>query len=120
MRVRDSLLPGTSPEVLPPSVVFTSAPVIRRARRMALARDILDILLLLAVDYFFVSWPYARLPLMNRYDSLELLVVVNAIFAGYLWIARAFPRWRARRVAGSWSPREQERLMVSLQSRASR
>ncbi len=71
-------------------------------------------------DYFFVHWPYARLPLMNRHDSLELLVAVNAVFAGYLWIARAFPRWRARRVAGTWSSREQERLMVSLQSRASR
>ena len=94
--------------------------MIRRARRRALARDILDILLLLAVDYLFVHWPYARLPLMNRHDSLELLVAVNALFAGYLWIARAFPRWRARRVAGSWTPREQERLMVSLQSRARR
>src|SRR5258708_36993091 len=120
MHPREPFLPGISPEVPPPSVVFPSAPVIRRARRVALARDMFDILLMAGVDYFFMHWPYARLPLMNRHDSLELLVGVNAIFAGYLWIARVFPRWRARRVAGTWGPREQERPMVSLQSRPSR
>ncbi len=117
---RRDLLPGISAEVPPPNIVFASAPVIRRARRIALARDAFDVLLLAAVDYFIVHWPYARLPWMNRHDSLELLVGLNVVFAGYLWIARSFPRWRAQRVAATWRPQEQDRLMSSLRSRAYR
>jgi hypothetical protein len=115
-----SLLPGVSADVPPPSVVFTSRPVIRRARRVALARDVFDLLLLVGVDAFFIRWPYARMPWLNRTDSLELLVAVNAIFLIYLWIARAFPRWRARRVAGTWCDEERARLTTSLRSRGSR
>lgn len=115
-----SLLPGVSSEIPPPSVVFTSRPVIRRARRIALARDAFDLFLLVAVDYFFIHWPYARMPWLDRVGSLELLVGVNALFLAYLWFARAFPRWRARRVAGTWRDEERQRLTTSLRSRGSR
>ena len=85
-----------------------------------MARDAFDILLLAAVDVFFVRWPYARMPMFDRHDSLELLVGLNAVFLAYLWVARAFPRWRARRVAGTWCEAERVRLTNSLRSRASR
>jgi len=117
---RDLLLPGVSPEVPPPSVVFASERVIRRARRRALARDALDLLLLFAVDAFFVRWPYARVPLLDRQGSLLLLIGVNLALMGYLWAVRTVPRWRARRVSGTWCAVEQSRLTASLRSRASR
>lgn len=117
---RDSLLPGVSPEAPPPSVVFDSERVIRRARRRALARDAFDLLLLFAVDAFFVRWPYARLPLLDRHGSLMLLVAVNLVLMAYLWATRTLPRWRAQRVSGSWSTVEQSRLTDSLRSRATR
>ena len=116
----DLLLPGVSPEIPPPSVVFASERVIRRARRRALARDVFDLLLLVAVDAFFVRWPYARVPLLDRHGSLELLVGVNLALMGYLWAVRALPRWRARRVSGTWCAVEQSRLTASLRSRATR
>lgn len=119
MEHRD-LLPGVLAESPPPNVVFTSARVIRRARRIALARDVFDLLLLVAVDTFFIRWPYARVPMLNRHDSLTLLVGVNVVLLSYLWLARALPRWRARRVASTWCTVERERLTVSLRSRASR
>ena len=117
---RHEILPGVSPEIPRPIVVCESMHAVRRARRQALLRDVLDIALLIAVDVFFVHWPHARVPLLDRGASLELLVAVNALLLGYLWISRALPRWRARRVAATWTVAEQTRLMTSLRSRASR
>ena len=117
---RDSLLPGVSTEVPPPVVVFASKNVIRRARRRALARDAFDLLLLFSVDALFVQWPYARVPLLNRHGSLELLVGVNLVLILYLWAVRVTPRWRARRLSGTWSEEEQSRLTGSSRSRGSR
>lgn len=114
------LLPGVSPEVPPPVVVFASGRVIRRARRRALWRDAFDLLLLVAVDVFFVRWPFARLPLLGRHGSLELLVAVNVLLIAYLWATRSLPGWRARRVSGTWSEDERSRLTDSLRSRATR
>jgi hypothetical protein len=114
------LLPGVSPEVPSPNVVFSSSRVIRRARVRAALRDALDLVLLTAVDWLFVRWPYARVPLLTRDNSLRLLVVLNLVLIGYLWIARTFPRWRARRVAATWCHDEQVRLTSSLQSRERR
>lgn len=101
-------------------MVFASGKVIRRARRRALARDGFDLMLLIAVDTFFVRWPYARLPLLARHSSLLFLVAVNLVLIGYVWAARTWPRWRARRVSGTWCEVEQSRLTNSLRSRASR
>jgi hypothetical protein len=117
---RRDLLPGVSPEIPAPAVVFASASVIRRARLRALGRDVFDLTLLIAVDVFFIRWPYARVPLLDRPHSLELLVGMNLVLIAYLWVSRTLPRWRARRVAGTWCDAERERLTSSLQSRGSR
>jgi hypothetical protein len=117
---KDPLLPGVSAEVPPPVIIFESHPVIRRARRRALARDVFDLLLLVAVDVLFIRWPQAQIPLLNRFQSLQLLVAVNVLLLGYLWVSRVFPRWRARRVSATWDTTERERLTASLRSRASR
>lgn len=114
------LLPGVSEEIPPPVIIYESLPVVRRARRRALARDVFDLLLLIAVDALFIRWPEARVPMLDRLQSLQLLVAVNVILLGYLWACRAFPRWRARRVAATWDTTERERLTTSLRSRASR
>jgi hypothetical protein len=114
------LLPGVSPEVPRPNVVFGSSRVIRRARFRAAVRDALDLMFLVGVDWLFLRWPYAHVPFLTRDDSLLLLVAVNVLLIAYLWIARAFPRWRARRVAATWCAIEQTRLTASLQSRARR
>jgi hypothetical protein len=120
MTERHDLLPGVSPEVPEPVVVFASAAVIRRARLRALGRDLFDLTLLIAVDVFFIRWPYARVPLLDRPHSLALLVGMNLVLIAYVWTSRTFPRWRARRMAGTWCNAERERLTSSLRSRASR
>jgi hypothetical protein len=117
---RRDLLPGVTPEVSAPPVVFESARVIRRARRLAMLRDALDLLLLVAVDTLFIRWPSARVPLLDRHQSLLLLLAVNVALLAYLWIARKLPQWSARRVAATWSDAERQRLTVAVRPRASR
>jgi hypothetical protein len=103
------LLPGveTGP---PPQVVFRSQPVIVRARRRAVLRDVLDLLLLASVDGLFIRWPGAHVPAMDRVDSLLLLVGLNAAMLATMWLSRAMPRWKAQRVAATWCPSERARL----------
>jgi hypothetical protein len=103
---RRELLPGVSPAQSPPHIVFQSRTVVVRARRRALLRDVLDLLLLLAVDVLFVRFPQTHVPLMARNNSLILLLVLNAALLAYVWFARALPRWRARRVASTWNADE--------------
>jgi len=117
---KHDMLPGVLPEVPQPIVVNESIHAVRRARRQAMVRDALDVALLIAVDFFFVHWPHARVPFLDRGGSLELLLGVNVLLLAYIWMARAFPRWRARRMASTWSAEEQTRLMTSPRSRASR
>jgi len=105
------LLPGVSLDVPQRDVVFQSSRVIRRARLLAALRDGLDLLLLAAVDWLFIRWPSARVPFLTRAETLLLLVGINGVLVSYLWIARAFPRWRARRVAATWCAPERERFI---------
>lgn len=105
-----TLLPGVSPEVPLPAVVFASKKIVRRARLLAALRDAFDLMLLGGVDYLFVRWPSARVPLLTRNDSLLLLLGVNGALLCYLWLCRAFPRWNARRVAATWCSGERERF----------
>jgi hypothetical protein len=35
---------------------------------------------------------------------------VNLLLVADLWLARAMPKWGARRIAGTWSRRERERF----------
>jgi len=87
-------------------VVFDSRRVILRARRMAVARDVAQVVLLAGVDWLFQNWPSTHVPLLDRADSLVLLGIVNAATIAHVWAVRALPRWRARRISATWSPGE--------------
>ena len=101
--VRRTLLPGVSDAEAPPLVITNSRAVVARARRRAIVRDVIDLLLLVCVDGLFLRWPLAHVPFLDRYDSLLVLLGLNAMLAGYFWLARAVPRWTASRVAATWS-----------------
>jgi hypothetical protein len=107
---RRSLLPGVADAGVPPAIVFDSRAVIVRARRRALLRDALDLVLLLCVDGLFLGWPRTHVPLLGRDDSLLALAALNGLMIVILWISRTLPRWRARRVATTWCPDERARF----------
>ena len=111
--VRRSLLPGVADVRTPPAVVFHSQKVIAGARRRAAIRDVLDLLLLASVDGLFLRWPLARVPGLDRVDSLLLLAAMNAMLLGYIWLSRALPRWSARRIASTWCVAERSRMLNS-------
>ena len=108
--VRRTLLPGVSDTAVPPPVVIDSRVVVARARRRAIVRDTVDFLLLVCVDGLFLRWPHAHVPLLDRGDSMTVVVGLNAMLIGYLWLARSMPRWTARRVATTWSLAERTRF----------
>lgn len=110
-----ALLPGVADTPIPPTVVFRSRKVIVRARRRAAFRDGLDLLLVASVDTLFVRWPGAHVPAMDRASSLLVLAAVNLAMIGAIWLARAIPRWRARRVSATWCPDERMRLVNWLE-----
>ena len=106
-------LPGVSDEPVPPEIVFDSRKVIRRARRRAAFRDVVDLLLLGFVDALFVQWPDARIPALGRDASLLVLAIVNVLMFTTMWLTRAVPRWKARRVAATWTAAERRRVLSS-------
>jgi hypothetical protein len=112
---RRELLPGVAEGPIPPSVVFHSRQIIKRARRRAAFRDAFDLVLLGSVDALFLEWPGAHVPTLGRDESLFLLAGVNFAMLGAIWLARAVPRWRARRVATTWCPAERTRLLNWLE-----
>ena len=109
--VRRELLPGVSEIETPPAVHCESRSIIASARRRAALRDTFDLLILAAVDGLFLRWPHAHIPTLSRDETALIVAAVNAVVITYMWTARAFPRWRARRVASTWSVSEQNRFV---------
>jgi hypothetical protein len=108
---KDELLPGVTTAACPPAVVCDARAAIRKARRRALARDCAQISVLLAVDYLFLRWPEARVPMLDRVQSLRVVEATNAIVAVHLWAARfLLPKWGAWRAASTWSRTEREKF----------
>ncbi len=107
---KPELLPGVTTDGCPPRVACDAHAAIRRARVRAGVRDFLQISLILAVDYLFIHWPESRMPFLDRGQSLAFLRGVNFVIVAHLWLARALPKWWARRIAGTWSRRERERF----------
>ena len=104
------LLPGVADAECPPIVVCETRIAITKARRRAALHDALHLILLASVDVLFSRYPLTHVPLLDRHDSLLVLGAVNGPMIGYLWLARALPRWTARRIASSWSSAERSRV----------
>ena len=107
---RRKLLPGVSHAETPPAILCESRRIIASARRRAALRDTFDLLILAAVDGLFLRWPHAHIPTLGRDQTALVVAVINALVITYMWSARMFPRWRARRVASTWSATEQNRF----------
>ncbi len=108
------LLPGVTETNVPPVEVFESRRVIASARRWAIVRDLANLLLLGSVDWLFLRWPHAHVPLLDRGMSILVLLLVNGLSIAYMGASRSVPRWRARRVAHSWTESERDRLINYL------
>ncbi len=104
------LLPGVTTDACPPQVLCDAREAIRKARRRALAKDIAQLAILIAVDWLFLRWPEARVPFLGRGDSLMILRVVNAAALADLFLARALPKWTAMRIASTWCRSEREKF----------
>jgi hypothetical protein len=107
---KDQMLPGVTSAACPPRVVCDARSAVKRARRLAMLRDALQIGLLLAVDYLFIRWPEARVPFLERENSLAFMRGINVVILGDIWLTRSMPKWTARRIASTWSRRERERF----------
>ena len=108
---KDELLPGVTAVACPPSIVCDARGAIRKARRRALARDIAQVTVLLAVDWLFLRWPEARVPLLDRQQSLRVVEGTNLLVAVQLFCVRyLFPQLSAWRAAATWSRAERKRF----------
>lgn len=110
MPVNRDLLPGVSDIGAPRPIVIDSRAVVAKARRRAGVRDVIDLFLVLGVDALFLHFPLAHIPFFNRHDSLLVLLAMNVVLVAYVWLARAMPRWAARRVATTWGAAERSRF----------
>jgi hypothetical protein len=109
---KDELLPGVTAAACPPAVVCDARAAIRKARRRALVRDVAQISVLVAVDWLFLRWPEARIPLLDRHQSLRVVEATNAIVAVHLWSMRfLMPKWSAWRAASTWSRTERAKFI---------
>jgi hypothetical protein len=109
---REPLLPGVTTSAVPPVVVCDTRAAIAKARRRALARDIVQVVLLIVVDTLFLHWPNTHIPGVARAGSLELVALLNAAVIVQFWLSRTLPRWTARRIASTWCRNEQEKFGV--------
>ena len=109
---KPDLLPGVTTPACPPRVVCDAHAAIRKARRRAVVRDVVQGGLLLAVDYLFVHWPHSRIPFADRATSLMVLRGVNALIVADLWLTRALPKWTAKRIASTWCRSEREKFQA--------
>jgi hypothetical protein len=104
------LLPGVVTTACPPRVVCDAHRAIRTAKRRAVMRDVMQLVLVAAVNVLFIHWPDARLPMLDRAESLLFLTGVNLLVIAHLWLTRLLPRWSARRIASTWCRNERERF----------
>jgi len=113
--VAENLLPGVLAGKPLRPVIIDGNREIRRARIRAGLRDLFDLTTLLLVDYLFASWPHTHVPFLTRHDSLVILVSANFLFVAWAFIARNLPRWRAQRIATTWSSSERTRFAARQQ-----
>jgi len=110
MSTRSQFLPGLTAEGREPQVRMDSRRVIRRARRIALARDLAQLTAVAAVDVFFAAVPSTHVPFADRPRSLALLAAFNFAVVVHAVLCRKFPQWSARRTAATWCAAERRRF----------
>jgi hypothetical protein len=110
MPAHSQFLPGVVREGPRPVVRCDSKRVIQDARRRAVLREAVQLLLLLVVDVFCARFPMTHVPLLSRVQSLDLVALFNVALAAHVILGRTFPRWKARRVATTWSVTERQRF----------
>lgn len=76
--------------------------------------DLVDLMILIVINLFFMQWEQARIPLLTRDLSLAILLGTNAVYVVGWFRNRVLPVWRARRIASSWQPDEKERFRQSF------
>lgn len=104
------LLPGAAgPDLVAPRPVFKPAPIVQTARRTRMFRDAVDILFLVVLDAFFFLWPATHIPTMSRRASALVLILVHALVVTHIITSRIFPKWRARKIASTWSEAEKHK-----------
>jgi hypothetical protein len=118
--VAENLLPGVLAGKPLRPVIIDGNREIRRARTRAGLRDLFDLTTLLLVDYLFASWPHTHVPFLTRHDSLVILVSANFLIVAWALIARNLPRWRAQRIATTWSSSERTRFDQAARQQRSR
>ena len=91
-------------------VLCDSRRVVARARRVAMARDAVQIVLLAGGDWLFSNWPSTHIPLLSRSDSLVVLGIANFATIAHVWLVRALPKWSTRRIAATWCTAERDKL----------
>lgn len=106
----DPLLPGVTSSSVPPVIVCDTRSAITRARRRAIAIDVLQVALVIVVNALFVRWPSVHVPTMTRETSLLLVLALNMAVTAHLWLERAVPRWSARWIASTWCTTERRRF----------
>ena len=110
---RDRLLPGVKTSHYEPANRSGSFhDEIAQARARANRKDFIDVLLLLLVDLLFVSWERATVPFLPRDVTVTLLLALHAGFAFSVFANRIMPGLMARRLAGTWSSLERQRIRV--------
>jgi len=107
---KTELLPGVTTTECPPQVTCDARAAIRKARRRVYVRDGIQLGLVAAVDYLFFHWPQSHIPFLERGSSLLFLQGMNALIVADLWLTRALPKWRARRIASTWAPTERKKF----------
>lgn len=106
---RTDLLPGVTESGDRRKVATRSRHTVAGARWRAHARDAAQLLLLGGVDWLFAHWTSARMPFLDRSQSLRLLLIINAIALTYVVLRRVMPYLAARRIAKSWSGAERRK-----------
>ena len=104
------LLPGITEEGRAPAIRCDSRRVIRRARRVAFARDVAQLIVVAGLDFFFAAVPSTHIPFTDRPRSLAILALFNVGVAAYAVLCRKVPHWNARRMASTWSADERRRF----------
>lgn len=108
---KTELLPGVTTSSCPPPVRCDAKATIRKARRRAIARDAVQIALLVGVDWLFFRWPETRIPMLDRQLSMRVIELANFGVAAHLWWIRVLaPKLTARRMMLTWSRAEQKKF----------